>query len=28
VDSVSGIKPHLKEMFGQTLICGANPPTP
>ena len=27
-DSVSGIKPHLKEMFGQTLICGANPPTP
>ena len=24
----SGKKPYLKEMFGQTLICGANPLTP
>ena len=27
-NSVSGKKPYLKEMFGHTLICGANPPTP
>ena len=24
----SGKKPYLKEMFGHTLICGANPPAP
>jgi len=27
-DSVSGMKPYLKEMLGQTLFSGANPPTP
>jgi hypothetical protein len=27
-DSVSGMRPYLKEMFGHTLFCGANPPTP
>ena len=24
----SAKKPYLKEMFGHTLICGANPPAP
>ena len=22
------MRPYLKEMFGHTLFCGANPPTP